>query len=109
MERNGRLSNSNTELPIWICTDTQAVKLKRGNKNIDIIIPNDGTLSFVQGILSPYPLCFENNLCNNINQNDLRTYNNASPCILPKKNILTLLFIPITGTLTSNQQMLLKR
>lgn len=79
MERNGRLSNSNTELPIWICTDTQAVKLKRGNKNIDIIIPNDGTLSFVQGILSPYPLCFENNLCNNISQNDLRTYNNASP------------------------------
>ena len=29
--------------------------------------------------------------------------------IVPKKNILTLLFIPITGTLTSNQQMLLKR
>ena len=44
---------------IIICYDYQAAALRQCDRNIEIIVPEEGTLTYVKGLLSKQPLDFE--------------------------------------------------
>ncbi len=51
LEDNGKFF-VNERKPFMIMTDRQAVALKKQGQNIDIVLPSDGTHTFVRGILT---------------------------------------------------------
>ena len=51
-----RLVFDNYDLPILICFDYQAANMIKSGRNIEIIIPCEGTLTFEKGLLSNNPL-----------------------------------------------------
>jgi len=53
---DGRLEFNDADAPIRICFDADAVKMKKDNPAIGIIIPSEGTLSYTRGLFSVYPL-----------------------------------------------------
>lgn len=62
--------------PITICFDYEAVKLKEENKNLEIIIPSEGTLTFEGGILAKEKLEFSDNIDEVLIKNGFRPQNN---------------------------------
>lgn len=54
-----RLHINTYHQPVLICFDFQAAALAAQGKNMQIIVPEEGTLSFQTGILSAQPLQFE--------------------------------------------------
>lgn len=56
LQHEDRLKYSQENCPVTICFDSQAVQMKKSGKNIDIVIPKDGTLSFKLGLLSKSPI-----------------------------------------------------
>lgn len=54
--RSERLCLDQYDEPVTICFDFQAAAMARKNKNIEIIVPSEGTLSFELGLLSEQPL-----------------------------------------------------
>jgi len=54
--QNGKLKLDDMTAPIQICFDSVAAVRIRKGENIEIIVPSEGTLSFVKGLLSNEPL-----------------------------------------------------
>lgn len=50
------------ESPITICYDYQAAALIKSGRNIEIMVPTDGTFTYEKGLLSKEPLDFQGNL-----------------------------------------------
>lgn len=50
------LKNSNASAPLIICMDYQAVAMKKEGRNIEIVVPCEGTYSYYMGIMSGHPL-----------------------------------------------------
>lgn len=61
LNKSGRLSYGKIDAPVNICWDYQAALMKREGKNIEIIIPSEGTLLYGVGILSGYEMKFSQN------------------------------------------------
>lgn len=66
---------------ITICYDYEAVKLKELNKNLMIVIPSEGSLTFEVGLLSSQRLDFESNLDMVLIDNNLRPIKSSKPLI----------------------------
>ena len=58
----GKLRLDGQTAPIQICFDYQAAAWNRAGQNLEIIVPEEGTLSFALGLLSDTPLEFERGL-----------------------------------------------
>lgn len=58
INKQGRLCRGVCDTPLLICFDYQAAALKRQGRNIEFIIPEEGTLTFAKGILSQTELVF---------------------------------------------------
>ncbi len=56
--QNDRLLLNNNKVPIILCLDYEAKELQEKGRDIEIIVPKEGTLSFTIGILSNVPLQF---------------------------------------------------
>ena len=52
LRKDGLLRTNKLDSPILICYDYQAVFLKKSGRDLDIIIPREGTFSYVSGLLS---------------------------------------------------------
>ena len=52
----GRLTFGDYDAPLVICYDFQAAAMKKAGRNMETIVPSEGTLSFVRGLLSNAPL-----------------------------------------------------
>lgn len=61
LNKSGRLSYGKIDAPVNICWDYQAALMKREGKNIEIIIPSEGTLLYGVGVLSGYEMKFSQN------------------------------------------------
>ncbi|HHX59663.1 MAG TPA: hypothetical protein GX707_02825 [Epulopiscium sp.] len=59
---NNLLKINSFESPIIICFDYQATALIESRRNIEIIIPTEGTLTYEKGLLSNEKLSFEGNV-----------------------------------------------
>jgi hypothetical protein len=59
LQAKGRLKINTFESPIIICYDYQAVFLMENGRNIEIIIPAEGTFTYEKGLLSNQTLNFE--------------------------------------------------
>ena len=53
---DGRLRFNDTTAPIQICFEADSARMKKDNPAIEVIIPTNGTLSYVRGLFSLYPL-----------------------------------------------------
>ena len=56
LSNNGKLKYDDPTTPIQICFDSDAAARIKSGENIEIIIPSEGTLSYVKGLLSNTPL-----------------------------------------------------
>ena len=52
LREEGRLEKKDTAVPVMICFDHQAAQMKQAGRNIEIILPREGTLTFERGLLS---------------------------------------------------------
>ena len=57
LERDGRLARG-TDSPVNICWDYHAVRMKSEGKNIEIIVPAEGTLLYGVGVVSESEMSF---------------------------------------------------
>lgn len=53
---SGRLDTSGAGRPVWICFDYEAAACAAQGRNIEIVVPAEGTLTFTSGIVSRSPL-----------------------------------------------------
>ena len=60
--KNQKLNFNDTTAPIQICFDSYAAEKIKNGENFEIIIPAEGTLSYVKGLLSDKPLIFPDNI-----------------------------------------------
>ncbi len=58
LQEQDRLSTNSLEPPLLICFDYQAAELVSEGRNLKIVVPSEGTLSFERGLLSQYKLSF---------------------------------------------------
>ena len=56
LQEQNRLRFDDSSCPITICFDIQAVRMAEEGRQIEIIVPKDGTLSFSVGFLSKKPI-----------------------------------------------------
>lgn len=59
LNRNGGFELDGSDAPILICLDYEAAEWNRNGENYEIIVPEEGTLSFRLGLLSDSPLALE--------------------------------------------------
>lgn len=59
LNRNGGFELDRSDAPILICLDYEVAKWNRNGENYEIIVPEEGTLSFRLGLLSDSPLALE--------------------------------------------------
>lgn len=59
---SNQLQYASQDTPIMICFDYQAVHLMKQGRHLDIIIPQEGTLTFTKGLLSRRQLSFSNDV-----------------------------------------------
>ena len=52
LQAEGRLIQNSFEPPVLICYDFQAASLIKGGRNIEIVVPSEGTLAYERGLLS---------------------------------------------------------
>ena len=68
LNASARLVFNSFDAPILICFDEQAARLIREGRNIEVIVPESGTFSYVKGLLTNTPLTFDGDvetaLCN---------------------------------------------
>ena len=62
LHNNSLLNIDSFDSPIIICFDYQAAALKESGRNIEIIIPSEGTLTYEKGLLANEELFFKDNL-----------------------------------------------
>ena len=62
LRRNGRIEEQSFETPIIICYDFQAVAMCKEGRNLEIIVPHEGTISFERGLLSNTKLDFAHDI-----------------------------------------------
>ncbi|MCL2045277.1 MAG: hypothetical protein FWG88_02690 [Oscillospiraceae bacterium] len=60
LQRSGLLRQNTFETSIIICYDYQAAMLVKNGRNIEIVVPQEGTLSYAKGLLSNKELVFPN-------------------------------------------------
>ena len=58
LKKAGRLINNSYEQPVLICLDYQAAALIRDGRNIEVVIPVEGTLTYEKGLMSNAELKF---------------------------------------------------
>ena len=61
LQKERRLIQNSLEPPVIICFDHQAASLAAAGRKLDIIVPKEGTLTFVTGLLSKEALIFPDN------------------------------------------------
>ena len=61
LNRQKNLILDNYEMPVLICFDYQAAAMIKAGQKLEIIIPQEGTLSFEKGLLSNAPLNISKN------------------------------------------------
>lgn len=84
LAKDGRLRIQDEEAPIIICLDHEVTSWNKNGKNYEIIIPEEGTLSFQIGLLSNLPLSISEGLNDALLSFGLPlTYGNR-PDVLPK-------------------------
>ena len=57
----GRLVNNDFSQPVFVCLDYQAVALNQQGRNLQIVVPAQGTLTFTGGLLSNHSLLLNAN------------------------------------------------
>ncbi|MDY0235954.1 MAG: histidine kinase N-terminal 7TM domain-containing protein [Gudongella sp.] len=62
LHKNSRLNMDTFNSPIIICYDYQATALIEDGRNIEIIVPKEGTFTYEKGLLSNENLVFEENV-----------------------------------------------
>ncbi len=62
LQRGGFLKYDDPFAPIQICFDHQAASLLREGRNLEIVIPLEGTLTFMKGLLSHSDISFSEGL-----------------------------------------------
>ena len=62
LQREKRLKHGGFDAPVTICFDFQAAQLRLEGRNIEIILPREGTLTFERGLLSSEELTFSEEL-----------------------------------------------
>jgi len=75
---DNRLKINSFESPITICYDYQAAALIENGRNIEIIIPKEGTYTYEKGLLSNEPLNFQGNIDQLLLQAKLRLLDGQS-------------------------------
>lgn len=75
LNKKGLLKLESKTSPIIICFDYQAVILKEKNRNLEIVVPSEGSLSFEVGLLGNEKLQFKKNLDKSLIRNGLRPLN----------------------------------
>ena len=58
LRQNGRLEHNSFDVPVMICYDYQAAAMIKGGKNIEVVVPSEGTLTYAKGLLSMTELSF---------------------------------------------------
>ncbi len=72
LQDNGYLKINSFEPPIIICYDYQAATLIENGRNIEIIIPKEGTFTYEKGLLSNEELYFKGNVDNLLIESNFR-------------------------------------
>lgn len=62
LQRGGFLKQDDPFAPIQICFDHEAAALLREGRNLEIVVPMEGTLNFTKGLLSHSALSFSGDL-----------------------------------------------
>jgi len=62
LRAKGLLVLNSFEAPIVICYDDQAAAMRQSGRDIEIVVPEEGTLTYVKGLLSNRPLELEGNI-----------------------------------------------
>ena len=62
LHKNNCLKLNSFDSPILICFDYQAVALKENGRNIEIIVPKEGTYTYAKGLLSKEKLSFRDDI-----------------------------------------------
>ena len=58
LEDKNKLVLNSIDTPVFICFDHQAAEMIKNGRNIEIILPVEGTLTYERGLLSNTPLAF---------------------------------------------------
>lgn len=66
LQQRKQLLTNNSNTAILICFDYQAVELAKQGRNLEIIVPTEGTLSFEKGLLSTKELYISNQAENSL-------------------------------------------
>jgi hypothetical protein len=59
LQAENRLVQNSYKTPIVICYDYEAAQMIKQGRNIEIVVPGEGTLTYEKGLLSNTPLVFE--------------------------------------------------
>jgi hypothetical protein len=78
IQSEGRLVRNSLEPPIVICYDFQAADLIKSGHNIEIIIPSEGTFTYIKGLLSSTELTFSGDVDNLLLANGFRLLDGRS-------------------------------
>ncbi len=70
--RAGKLTNED-DAPLTVCFDWQAAQLRLGGRNIEIVVPAEGTLSFERGLVSTDALTLEDGVWRRLADGGYRT------------------------------------
>ena len=62
LRKRDLLRPNSSETAITICYDFQAADMKKNGRNIEIVVPREGTFSFERGLLSKAELTFKDDL-----------------------------------------------
>lgn len=82
LARRGLFAFGKTDASVSVCWDYQAATLKKKNKNIEIIIPSDGTLTYSVGVVSEKPVDFPLDMPQRLYDAGLRT-DERTPSLYP--------------------------
>ena len=80
--RRGLFAYGKIDTPVSVCWDYQAVLMKKQNKSIEIIIPDDGTLVYSVGVVSEKPIEFPADMKQRLFDAGLRT-DEKTPALYP--------------------------
>lgn len=87
LNSKNRLKMNSFEAPITICYDYQAATLIKNNRNIEIIVPKEGTFTYEKGLLSNEELHFKGNIDKLLLESKLRLLDGqGDPYIYPDKS-----------------------
>ncbi|MDR1664913.1 MAG: hypothetical protein LBR83_08355 [Clostridiales bacterium] len=80
----GRLKRGDFDAPVLICFDYSAADLIKKGRNLEIILPEEGTLSYEKGLLSNEPLSFTGNVSELLRSNGFRLLDGTrDPALYP--------------------------